>query len=73
MAAGGDVIVAIDGEPVDSGDDVVAAVDTRNPGDQMELELIRDGEQLTITVTLGNRTDAVQPGGSAQGQAPELP
>jgi S1-C subfamily serine protease len=72
IAAGGDVIVAIDGEPVDSGDDVVNGVAARNPGDQIEIELVRDGEHITVTATLGDRPTEVDTG-SAPNQIPELP
>jgi putative serine protease PepD len=51
----GDVIVAIDGNPVNGSESVVAAVRDREPGNQIEVVVLRDGEQQTLTVTLGER------------------
>jgi S1-C subfamily serine protease len=53
----GDVIVAIDGDPVRSADDVVAAVAGKQPGDTIELELYRDGEKRSEQVELGERPE----------------
>ncbi|HEX6752249.1 MAG TPA: trypsin-like peptidase domain-containing protein [Solirubrobacterales bacterium] len=58
---GGDIITEIDGEPVASMEDVIDAVDAAEPGDEMEMTLVRDdGEEKTVTVTLGVRPDSVQ-------------
>jgi putative serine protease PepD len=51
----GDVIVRIDGKSVDEPDDVSDAVAARRPGDEIEIEVIRDGESRTITVELEKR------------------
>jgi putative serine protease PepD len=51
----GDVIVAIDGESIDTSTDVANAVRDHEPGDQVELRIERDGEEQTITATLGRR------------------
>ena len=53
--AGGDVIVAVDGNDVAGMDDVATAVDAKEPGDDVELTLDHNGDQRTITVTLGDR------------------
>jgi S1-C subfamily serine protease len=55
VGAGGDVIVAVDGDPVSGMDDVIAAVDSLKPGDEIELTLVRDGEERTETLTLDDR------------------
>jgi S1-C subfamily serine protease len=53
---GGDLIVAMDGEPVDSAEDVVRAVTQRLlPGQSTELTILRNGERQTVTVRLGER------------------
>jgi 2-alkenal reductase len=53
---GGDLVVAIDGVPVDSSEDVVRAVtQTFAPGERANVTIIRDGERLTVPVTLGER------------------
>jgi len=51
----GDVIVAIDGEPVLSPGSLVDLVATRDPGDQVELTIYRlaDGAKCDLQVTLG--------------------
>jgi len=55
LSAGGDVIVAIEGEPIESSDDLVAAVEDLEPGQEIEVELYRGGEKRTETVKLGDR------------------
>jgi putative serine protease PepD len=56
----GDVILEIDGEPAESVQDVRAAVDAKQPGDQMVLEVRRDGDTERIEVDLGERPASVQ-------------
>jgi putative serine protease PepD len=51
----GDVIVGIDGQPVDEPEDVSDAVAAHRPGDKIEVEVMRDGERRTITVELAKR------------------
>jgi putative serine protease PepD len=51
----GDVVVKADGEDVEDGDDLRRAVAEREPGDELELEVRRDGDTETLTVTLGTR------------------
>jgi S1-C subfamily serine protease len=68
----GDVIVAIDGEPVRSADDAVAAVAGKQPGDTVELEVYRGDDKRTVSVELGERPEALG-GGGAQPQQPQQP
>jgi len=57
---GGDIITEIDGGSVNSMEDVIDAVDGAEPGDKMKLTLVRDdGEEETVTITLGVRPDSV--------------
>jgi S1-C subfamily serine protease len=58
---GGDLIVAIDGRPVDSADDVVRAVTTKLPGQKVTFTVVRGGERRAIDVTLGTRPE-IPPG-----------
>jgi S1-C subfamily serine protease len=53
----GDKIVAIDGRPISSSDDVSAAVAARRPGEQTKVTVIRGGDRRTLTVTLGTRPE----------------
>ena len=55
LALGGDVIQQIDGEAIDSMDDIVRIVDGHKPGDQVSVKVLRDGRALTMRVTLENR------------------
>ncbi len=53
---GGDVIVAIDGQPVRSAADVVRAVTERlHPGETSRLTVVRAGHRRQVSVTLANR------------------
>jgi 2-alkenal reductase len=53
---GGDLIVALDGTPVRSAEDVVRAVNQqRFPGEEIRLTVLRGSERLELTVTLGER------------------
>jgi S1-C subfamily serine protease len=61
VRAGGDVIVAVDGEAVEGMSDVIAAVDSKQPGDELELTLLRGGNERTVTVTLGDRPAQARP------------
>lgn len=54
----GDVVTAVDGEPVRSPDDLTTAVGEREPGDEIELEIERDGSQRTVTATLASRPES---------------
>jgi len=44
----GDKIVRIDEHPVETGYEVPAIIDAKNPGDPIEIEIIRDGEPLVL-------------------------
>ncbi len=49
----GDLVTSLDGEPITGIRDLAAAVRSRQPGDVVELEVVRDGETLTLQVELG--------------------
>jgi putative serine protease PepD len=51
----GDVVIEVDGEEIPDGDALRRAVAERKPGDEVELEVERDGDTETIRVTLGTR------------------
>jgi S1-C subfamily serine protease len=50
----GDIIVACDGQPVDSGSDLNAAIEKHQSGDTIMLTIIRDGAQRDVKVTLAD-------------------
>ena len=49
----GDVITAIDGQPVVSADSLVGYVRAKTVGEKIKLTIVRDGQQKSVTVTLG--------------------
>ena len=49
----GDVIVAVDGVTVSSMAQVVKAIHRHRPGDVCRLDIVRDGERLTVVAILG--------------------
>src|SRR6476659_3022675 len=51
----GDVITAVDGTAIASGDDLSRAVDSHKPGDKVSVTYTRGGSEHTVTVTLGTR------------------
>jgi S1-C subfamily serine protease len=51
----GDVIVGVDGEPIATMSQLVAVVRGLQPGDEVDLVVIRGGDELTVTVTLSER------------------
>ena len=52
---GGDLIVAIAGTPIAGPDDVIKAVTAKQPGDTVNVVVLRDGKRTTIDVVLGTR------------------
>lgn len=51
----GDIVTAIGGQPVQGSNDLVAAVASHHPGDQVQVQLRRGGSTLTVTVRLGTQ------------------
>jgi putative serine protease PepD len=51
----GDLITAIDGEQVESPEDVGAVIAESEPGDTIGLEVLRAGETLDVEAVLGSR------------------
>jgi S1-C subfamily serine protease len=60
VSLGGDVITELDGKKVTSMDEIVELVNEAEPGDEVELKILRDGSTKKVTVTLGDRPDAVE-------------
>jgi S1-C subfamily serine protease len=61
---GGDVITEVEGKKVTSMDEVVEIVNENEPGDELELTILRDGDTKTVSVELGDRPDSVEGPGS---------
>ena len=52
LPKGGDIIVSIDGRKTVKTDDISNYLDTRGVGDDVKIEVIRDGSRQTLTATL---------------------
>ncbi len=53
----GDVIVAVDGEEVDSMSDLIVCLRRHDPGDAVSVDLLRTGVPTSMTITLAPRSD----------------
>ncbi|HZD10371.1 MAG TPA: trypsin-like peptidase domain-containing protein [Candidatus Binatia bacterium] len=62
VSVGGDVIRAIEGEPVNSMDDLITELERLgNVGETVTLTIIRNGEEQQVEVTLQARPETVTP------------
>ena len=52
-----DVIIAIDGEPIDSQEELIIVVGSKKPGDEVVIDLRRGEKELTISLELGKRPE----------------
>jgi len=50
----GDVVTAVDGKAISSGDALVATVRSHRPDDQVKITFTRNGKSQTVTATLGS-------------------
>ena len=50
-----DVVIQADGSPVDGQPALVAAIRDKSPGDIIKIDVLRDGERITLTATLIER------------------
>ena len=58
---GGDIILAINEEPVSSFDDILAYLEYyTSPGDVVTLQIQRDGQQMTLEMTLAPRPEVIE-------------
>jgi putative serine protease PepD len=53
--AGGDVIVKVDGEPVPTVERLVDVIASKQPGDRIDVEVVRGSSHHTLTVKLGRQ------------------
>ena len=54
---GGDIIVGFNDDIVDAMDTLQILVQAQEPGDEVSLDILRDGESIEVTVTLGERPE----------------
>jgi len=58
ILAGGDIVTAIDGVPLESFDQLTIYLETKKrPNDQVLLTVWRDGKEMTVPITLGERPE----------------
>ena len=50
-----DIVIQADGSPVDGQPALVAAIRDKSPGDSIKIDVLRDGERITLTATLIER------------------
>jgi S1-C subfamily serine protease len=62
-------VTKIDGKPVGSMEDVIRVIDSKQPGDQVTVALLRGKDERNAKVTLGNRPASA--GSSFQPQSPQ--
>ena len=56
LISGGDLIIAVDGEPIRNFSDLLAYLVTyKSPGAEINLTILRDGQELNMTVLLESR------------------
>lgn len=67
--ASGDVILAIDGQPVEDSPQLPARIAMREPGAKVQLQIWRDNRSRELTVKLGERDDTQVAGGGESGGA----
>jgi putative serine protease PepD len=57
---GGDIITKVDGKEISGMDEVVSAVNGKQPGDEITLTIFSGGHERDVTVKLGDRPSHVQ-------------
>ncbi|MEX2253335.1 MAG: trypsin-like peptidase domain-containing protein, partial [Thermoleophilaceae bacterium] len=59
IPANGDVIVSVDGKELTRTDDLADRISLRHAGEEVELEVVRDGDKREVKVKLGSRPGKV--------------
>ena len=47
------MITTVDGQPVSEFEQLRDAISQKKPGDKLKLEIVRNGDKKSVTVTLG--------------------
>jgi 2-alkenal reductase len=56
LQTGGDLIIGVDGRPVREFGELLSYIMVhKSPGDEITLDLVRDGEEIQVSLTLGKR------------------
>lgn len=56
-----DLIVGVDGQEVETADDFLSYIEEKRPGDQIQVNVIRDGQEMTVPVILGGDDPEARP------------
>jgi len=49
----GDILLSVAGTEIKSRDDVAKAISGNKPGDKVEVKFSRNGQEMTVEITLG--------------------
>ena len=60
LYVGGDIIVAMDGQPTTTVEELRALLQKAQPGQRVTLDLLRDGQTMQVAVTLTGRSGPTQ-------------
>jgi S1-C subfamily serine protease len=60
VTLGGDIITALDGQKISGMEELVNIVNGRQAGEEIDVTLLRGGDEKTVTVTLGNRPASIE-------------
>lgn len=56
---GGDIITKVDGMITGTLADLYAALEDNKPGEQIEIEVVRSGTPIVLSVTLAQRDEVI--------------
>jgi hypothetical protein len=59
----GDVIIAVDGKGISDQGDIASALEDRQPGDKVQVRIVRDGVERTVDLQIAERPGSRQHGG----------
>src|SRR5580704_3053365 len=59
LGIGGDLIIAIDGNPVEGQDALTRAMSEKRPGEKIVLTIFRGNRTMKVTITLGSAPEAL--------------
>ena len=67
LREGGDILITVDGDEIAESADVATAIEDNEPGDTIEVELLRGDEEETVEVELAERPAQATGAGPAPG------
>ena len=53
-------MIEVEGERIETGDQLREAIDAHKPGDELELKVRRGSQERDVTVELGTRPETAQ-------------